>query len=104
MPHDLGFNDVFLESEVLRILQVDLDQLAHFPEFTNKLRDIAKFFSGDSETIHRIRAMLNAADYSKDKNISFLDFVWHRTQVEEHETNQLNKVEEQSNNTEENDG
>ena len=100
--HDLGFNDVFLETEVLRILQIDQDHLAHFPELTNKLRDIAKFFGEDSETIHRIRAMLNTADYSKDKNISFLDFVWHRTQVEEHEANQLNKVEEQTSNTEEN--
>ena len=104
MSHDLGFNDVFLETEVLRILQVDQDQLAHFPELTNKLRDIAKFFDGGSETIYRIRLMLDRADYSKDKNISFLDFVWHRTQVEEHEANQLDKVEEQTSNTEEDDG
>ena len=103
MAHDLGFNDVFLETEVLRILQVDVDQLAHFPELTNKLRDIAKFFDGGLETIHRIRLMLDRADYSKDKNISFLDFVWHRTQVEEHEASQL-KAEEQSSNTEENGG
>ena len=98
---ETGFTDPMLEAEVIILLQIDPDVLANFPNDLNKLRAVARHFNGgNAETPGEIRRMLQSANYAEDRNISFLDFIWHQTQIRENENNNL-KVEDKTSETKE---